>query len=72
VIGTLTTRCTQVLKNGFKWLEFKTWLGELLEAPAIRQEATDFQSQGTVLTRINRDFYPFTIQGITVILFHRD
>ena len=29
VIGTLTTRCTQVLKNWFKWLEFKTWLGEL-------------------------------------------
>ena len=36
VIGTLTTRCTQVLKNWFKWLEFKTWLGELLEAPAVR------------------------------------
>jgi 5'-3' exonuclease len=36
VIGTLTARCTQVLKNWFKWLEFKTWLGELLEAPAVR------------------------------------
>jgi hypothetical protein len=36
VIGTLTTRCTQILKNWFKWLEFKTWLGGLLEAPAVR------------------------------------
>lgn len=48
VIGTLTTCCTQVLKNGFKWLEFKIWLGELLEAPAVRREATDFQSGAPV------------------------
>jgi 5'-3' exonuclease len=43
VIGTLTTRCTQVLKNWFKRLEFKTWLGELWEAPAVHRIPASIQ-----------------------------